>query len=118
MFFGHFALGFAAKRLVPQVSLAALFAAAQLAHRLDMPLYPGSPKFGLGLWNAPVLEKGIEIAMYAAGLAIYLRATSAKDGIGRWALWSAALVLSVLTVVWTWWADRHRMSTNDQRPYA
>ena len=212
MFIGHFALGFAAKRLVPRVSLAALFAAAQFAdvlwpvlvalgieqvridpgntastpldfvsypyshsllmlavwgvvfgwvcfkaapgkrvpavifalvvshwlldfitHRPDMPLYPGSPKFGLGLWNAPMLEKGIEIAMYAAGLAIYLRATSARDGIGRWALWSlvvflvagflassapppsvtalwsAAILLGALTVVWTWWADRHRV---------
>jgi hypothetical protein len=31
MFVGHFALGFAAKRAVPQLSLAVLFAAAQLA---------------------------------------------------------------------------------------
>jgi hypothetical protein len=31
VFAGHFALGFAAKRLTPRVSLAVLFAAAQLA---------------------------------------------------------------------------------------
>ena len=31
MFIGHFALGLAAKRAAPQVSLAVLFAAAQLA---------------------------------------------------------------------------------------
>ena len=31
MFIGHFALGYAAKRWVPRVSLAVLFAAAQLA---------------------------------------------------------------------------------------
>jgi len=31
MFIGHFALGFAAKRAAPRLSLAALFAAAQLA---------------------------------------------------------------------------------------
>ena len=31
MFIGHFAVGFAAKRVLPQASLAALFAAAQLA---------------------------------------------------------------------------------------
>jgi hypothetical protein len=31
MFIGHFALGFAAKRWTPRVSLAALFGAAQLA---------------------------------------------------------------------------------------
>jgi hypothetical protein len=34
MFIGHFALGFAAKRAAPGVSLAALFAAAQLADML------------------------------------------------------------------------------------
>lgn len=34
MFIGHFALGFAAKRLVPRVSLAVLFGAAQLADML------------------------------------------------------------------------------------
>ena len=31
MFIGHFAVGFAAKRVAPRLSLAALFAAAQLA---------------------------------------------------------------------------------------
>ena len=34
MFIGHFALGYAAKRAVPRVSLAALFGAAQLADLL------------------------------------------------------------------------------------
>lgn len=43
MFIGHFALGFAAKRLVPRVPLAVLFAAAQLA---DM-LWPVFVAFGL-----------------------------------------------------------------------
>ena len=213
MFIGHFALGFAAKRLVPQVQLAALFGAAQLAdllwpilvaagieqvridpgntastpldfvsypfshslaalivwgivfgwicyrmsrdqrvfwvilalvvshwpldfftHRPDMPLYPGGPKFGLGLWNFPMMEKAIEVTMYAIGLGIYVRVTSARDGIGKWAfrtlaafllagflasstpppsitaLWSAALILGGLTLLWTYWADRHRIS--------
>ena len=34
MFIGHFALGYAAKRWVPHLSLAVLFAAAQLADLL------------------------------------------------------------------------------------
>lgn len=214
MFIGHFALGFAAKRAVPRVSLAALFGAALFAdllwpalvatgieqvridpgntlatpldfvsypyshsllmlvvwgvlfgwicsrairgkrvfvitfalvvshwvldyvtHRPDLPLYPGGPKFGLGLWNHPALEKAVEVTMYAAGLWIYLRATRARDGIGRWglltlaaflligflassapppsvtALWATALCLGGLTLVLTYWADHHR-STN------
>jgi LexA-binding, inner membrane-associated putative hydrolase len=211
MFIGHFALGFAAKRATPRVSLAALFGAAQLAdllwpvfvaagveqvridpgntastpldfvsypyshslialalwgllfawicrtrvpdrrvfvtifalvvshwvldvvvHKPDMPLFPGSAKFGLGWWNYPAAEKALEVAMYAGGLWVYLRATRPRDGIGRWglwsiaaflfvgylasstpppsvtALWATAIGLGALTMVWTWIADRHR----------
>jgi hypothetical protein len=103
-----------------------------VTHRPDMPVYPGGPKLGLGLWNFVWLEKSIELAMYAAGFWIYMRATRERDGIGRWAVWSvaafllvgflassapppsvralwlAAVVLSAVTIMWTWWADRHR----------
>ena len=41
MFIGHFALGFAAKKATPSVSLAVLFAACQLA---DL-LWPKSARF-------------------------------------------------------------------------
>jgi membrane-bound metal-dependent hydrolase YbcI (DUF457 family) len=103
-----------------------------VTHRPDMPLYPSGPKLGLGLWNYPAAEKAIEIAMYVAGLWIYVRATTARDAIGRWALsgivaflfigflasgtpppsipalWIAATLLGGLTILWAWWADRHR----------
>ncbi|HMD35781.1 MAG TPA: hypothetical protein VKH42_12470 [Vicinamibacterales bacterium] len=172
MFIGHFALGFAAKRAAPRLSLATLFAAAQLAdllwpvlvfagveqvridpgntamtpldfvsypyshslatllvwavlfafvaarepsratpwvlmalvvshwvldfvtHRPDLPLYPGGPKLGLGLWNSVAATVAVETALFAAGLWIYLRATRARDAIGRWA--TAALVVVLL----------------------
>jgi hypothetical protein len=72
--------------------------------------------------------------MYAAGLWIYVRATRARDAIGRWALfslaalllilyllnsapppsitalWIAALAGGGLTLVWAYWADTHRTS--------
>ena len=51
MFVGHFALGFAAKRVTPRVSLVVLFAAAQLA---DL-LWPVFLAFGL---EADVLNPG------------------------------------------------------------
>jgi len=212
MFIGHLALGFAAKRAAPRVSLAMLFAAAQLAdilwpvlvaagveqvriapgftaftpfdfvsypyshslvflivwgvvlgfayrqltgdrqafgvlaalvvshwvldvatHAPDMPLYPGSVKLGLGLWNSIPATLAVELAMYAAGLWVYLRATQARDKAGRWGLLSLAVFLIVVYVasigsappsipgiylpaiagivlltVWAWWADRHR----------
>lgn len=213
MFIGHFALGFAAKRVVPRVSLGMLFLASQFAdvlwpafvmagieqvridpgntaftpldfvsypwshsllllagwglllggayrvvaggrwtvvvlsalvishwgldwisHGPDMPLYPGGPKLGLGLWNDVPATLGIETTLYAAGVAVYLRATRARDAAGRWAPLSLAATLLliyaanalsgpppsvsaivaagaagfVLLTAWAWWADRHR----------
>ena len=210
MFIGHFALGFAAKRATPRVSLAVLCAAAQTAdllwpifvgigieqvridsgntamtpldfisypyshsllmlviwglvvaglfrasgrtfvviaalvvshwvldwitHRPDMPLYPGGPKFGLGLWNSVGATVAVELAMFAAGLWVYMGATRPRDGKGRWgfwtlaaflvfvyianimgpppptvtALWIAAIAGGVVLVIWIWWVDRHR----------
>jgi hypothetical protein len=213
MFIGHLALGFAAKRAAPRVSLAMLFAAAQFADMLwpvflaiglehvriapgftaftpldfisypyshslvfligwgvalglvyraitgdvkafpvlavlvvshwgldfmthvpDMPLYPGSAKLGLGLWKSIPATLAVELAMYAAGLWVYLRVTGARDKIGRWAVLSLAVFLIivyvaninsappsvpaiylgaiagiVLLTIWAWWADRHRV---------
>jgi hypothetical protein len=214
VFVGHFALGFAAKRVTPRVSLAVLFAAAQPAdliwpvlvaagveqvridpgdtaftpldfisylyshsllfltvwgavfaavyrlmagrngraaaviaglvvshwvldvvtHRPDMPLYPGGRKVGLGLWNSVAATVTVELALYAAGVWIYARATDARDAVGRWSFVALAFVLLVLYIanvigptppsvtaistgaliggalltLWSWWTDRHR----------
>jgi len=213
MFIGHFALGFAAKPAAPRLSLAMLFAAAQLAdiiwpflvafgveqvriqpgitavtpldfvsypyshsllmlcvwgallgavcamvvhsrrafavvaalvvshwvldwvtHRPDMPLYPGGPKVGLGLWNSVAATVAVEVLMFAAGLWIYARATRARDAVGRRALPAlvgfllviylaniigppppgvmaivvAGIAGAVVIVLWAWWIDRHR----------
>jgi hypothetical protein len=213
MFIGHFALGLAAKRVTPRVSLGVLFAAAQLAdllwpfflavgleqvridpgntaltpldfvsypyshsllllfgwgavmafvcspfargrrvvavisglvvshwvldfitHRPDMPLYPGGPKLGLGLWNSIPAAVAVEVPMFVAGLWIYTRVTHPRDAIGRWAfgalvvtllliyvasifgppppsvtaLYIVAMAGGVLFTAWSAWADGHR----------
>jgi hypothetical protein len=105
-----------------------------VSHRPDMPLYPGGPRLGLGLWNSIIATVIVEGLMFAIGVGIYLRVTRAKDGIGRWGLLSfvvavsafyvanifsppppsvrllgiGALALSSLLILWAWWADRHR----------
>jgi hypothetical protein len=106
-----------------------------LMHRPDMPLYPGGPKYGLGLWNSIPATVAIELPMYIAGLWLYRRATRARDAIGRWgflllittllmiyigdalsseappsvgALTVVAAIGGVLFTAWSWWADRHR----------
>jgi hypothetical protein len=103
-------------------------------HRADLPLWPGasSPKVGWGLWNSIPVTYVIEFAIYVIGIAVYLRATRARDRIGSWGLWAYILVLAILFVTsngspppseralawtasgiwlfvpWAWWVDKHR----------
>jgi len=212
MFIGHFALGLAAKRAAPRVSLVILFVAVQLAdllwpllvmtgveqvrldpgataftpldfisypyshsllslvvlglvlgyayrqvtgnrgavlllaslvvshwvldvvtHRPDVPLYPGGPRLGLGLWNSIPATLAVEIPIFAAGLWLYLLSTTARGAVGRWgfaglmvclvavylgsignpppslpALYLSAIAGSAVILGWTWWIDGHR----------
>jgi membrane-bound metal-dependent hydrolase YbcI (DUF457 family) len=216
VFIGHYALGFAAKRLAPRTSLGTLFVAPTLAdllwpiflllgvehahvvpgpnpfltlwlddypyshslfalivwgalfgyvykaktgdkraalviallvashwvldvvtHRPDIQLYPGGAKLGLGLWNSPAATVIVESILLIAGVAVYLRATRARDGVGRWGIWGLAVVLAgsyystlftpsptdmralaigglffeAVFVLVAWWVDRHRDAT-------
>ena len=56
-----------------------------VSHRPDMPLWPGGPRLGLGLWNSVPATIAVELAMLAAGLGLWLSATRARDRLGRWA---------------------------------
>jgi|SRR5436190_2939059 len=104
-----------------------------LTHRPDLPLWPGGPLVGLGLWNAPIAETVLEAAIYLGGVAMYLRGTRPRDRVGRvsaWIFaafvpllhlasavspppampalaWSAAVVPWPL-LLWARWFDRHR----------
>ena len=50
-----------------------------LVHRPDLPLYDSAAKVGFGLWNAPVLAFGLEIALLFGGMWLYFRTgTSAR----------------------------------------
>ena len=213
MFIGHFALGFAAKRAAPTISLALLFTACQLAdilwpvfvaaglesvriapgitaftpldfvsypyshslvalclwgallgsacwlfgagarasllvaalvlshwlldfvsHRPDMPIYPGGALWGLGLWNSVPATLIVELLLFGTGLWVYVRATRARDSVGRWsfaglvaflliayfaniaggpppsvtAIYVAGIAGALLLIAWSWWTDRHR----------
>jgi membrane-bound metal-dependent hydrolase YbcI (DUF457 family) len=105
-----------------------------ITHVPDLPLYPGSAtRVGLGLWRSPAATIVVEGAIFLAALAAYLRATRARDRVGRWALaplvafllivyvasllgppppnataiGASALLLWLLTP-WAYWIDRHR----------
>ena len=64
-----------------------------VTHRPDLPLYPGGPKVGLGLWHSVAATLIVEATMFVAGLAIYLKTTRARDRIGRYGLAGFVLVL-------------------------
>ena len=103
-------------------------------HRPDLPLWPGSDVLvGFGLWRSVPLTMLIELVVFGAGLALYLRGTRARDRIGSWGLWGMVALLMLialgslfgpapasgmavawsalglwLLVPWSWWVDRHR----------
>ncbi len=104
-----------------------------LMHRPDLPVYPGGPMLGLGAWNSVALTIGLEVVVFGAGIAVYLRTTVAKGPQGQWALWGFvvlfglayfasllgpppgdartlawAALLQWLIVPWGWWIDAQR----------
>ncbi len=106
-----------------------------IVHRPDLPLWPGGPRVGLGLWYSVAATLAVEGALFVAGVWIYSTATQARDRIGRWALGAlivflAAAYLSgldgspppspaavawvgvaavVILLPWAAWIDRHRV---------
>ena len=112
-----------------------------LVHRPDLPLWPGSAALiGLGLWNSIAATLLVEGALFAAGVAIYVRHAPVRDATGAFAFWAligflvlayvanivgppppsvstiayAGLAGGALFAAWAWWADRHRGSVKAQ----
>jgi hypothetical protein len=107
-----------------------------ITHGPDLPLWPGSElKAGLGLWHSVPGTVVVEVALFAAAVVWYARATRAVDRTGRWAWWvlvaflaltylanllgppppsATAVAVSALAlwllVAWAWWIDRHRVA--------
>jgi cytochrome bd-type quinol oxidase subunit 2 len=106
-----------------------------VVHRPDLPLWPGGPKVGLGMWNSKPATLIVELLLFFGALVIYLRATRAKDRTGSIAFWAlivfllaiyavnatstppadadpkviaASALALVLLIPWGAWIDRHR----------
>jgi hypothetical protein len=105
-----------------------------ITHAQDMPIYPGSPRFGLTLWNSIAGTMIVELLMFAIGVGLYVRVTRARDSIGRYALAAYVVLLliayvgdrfsdppssvgeiawlgiiaSAVLIPWAWWFERHR----------
>jgi hypothetical protein len=104
-----------------------------ISHGPDLPLWPGGPKVGLGLWDSVPATVAVEGGMFALGVWLYASGTRAQDRTGRGALWGLAGFLAAvyvgnlagppppsaravavsalaiwLLVAWGYWVDRHR----------
>ena len=106
-----------------------------ISHGPDMPLYPGGPRFGLGLWNSIAGTLVVELLMFASGIWMYVNTTRARDRIGHYAFiayvvlllvtyigdrfssppssvgeiaWPGIIAVLIMTP-WAWWFDRHRV---------
>jgi hypothetical protein len=66
------------------------------SHRPDMPLWPGGPRLGLGLWNSVPATITVELLLFAASIAVALSATRARDRVGRWGFAGLAAFLFVI----------------------
>ncbi len=106
-----------------------------VTHEPDIPVFlSGGPRLGLGLWNSREATLLVELAMFAVGVAVYIRSTEARDRIGRLATWGLVAFLLIgylssafgppppsvaalawgaqlgwLILVWAIWADAHRV---------
>jgi membrane-bound metal-dependent hydrolase YbcI (DUF457 family) len=69
-----------------------------ITHRPDLPLWPGGPLVGLGLWRSLPATVAVEGLLFLGGAALYLRATRATDRTGRWALWALLTFLMAVYV--------------------
>ena len=130
----HWRTGYARGALVVALAVVSHWVLDLATHRPDMPLYPGGPKLGLGLWNSVAGTVIIEVLMFAAGTWIYLRTTRARDAAGRYGLGALLALLGLsyggsllggappsmraieiggiifgwLFVAWAGWGDKHR----------
>jgi hypothetical protein len=65
-----------------------------VVHSPDLLLIPGGDlRIGFGVWNSIPATLAIEITMFAAGIIIYLRSTTAKGAAGNISFWSFVIVL-------------------------
>jgi hypothetical protein len=68
-----------------------------ITHRPDLPLWPGGPKAGLGLWNSIPATFIVEGALFVVAVEVYRRAFKARDRVGRWSFWS---LVALTTLIW------------------
>jgi len=109
-----------------------------IVHRPDLPLYPGDQtRHGLDLWDSFAGSLSVELALFVAGIILFLRSTRARAPFGAIGFWVLVVLLALgylaavfgppppstnavagsVIVLWlffafAWWFDRHREPTH------
>ena len=108
-----------------------------VSHVPDVPVGFSGPFVGLGLWRSRTATILVELALYFAGVALYARATRARDRTGAAGFWTLVVFLFVFSlgslyappppsvtavalgtlsmffiVLWGYWLDRHRQAAD------
>jgi hypothetical protein len=73
-----------------------------ITHRPDLPLWPGGPMVGAGLWNSIAGTLLVEGSLLAFGVWLYFGSTTARDATGRWALVALVAVTGLIWVTQPW----------------
>jgi hypothetical protein len=68
-----------------------------ITHAPDLPLWPGGPRVGLGLWNSVGATLVVEGGLFVAAIAVYLRATAPRNAKGTSAFWA---LIGLTTAIW------------------
>lgn len=104
-----------------------------VTHAPDLPLYPGGPRLGLGLWSSVPATIVVELGVFAFGLWSYTTLTDPSDKVGSRGMNAFVGLLTVLFLgsafgppppsaeavamvgiagwllpLWAWWFDAHR----------
>jgi membrane-bound metal-dependent hydrolase YbcI (DUF457 family) len=83
-------------------AVASHWALDYVTHRPDLPLWPGGPKYGLGLWNSIAGTLIVEGALFIGAVEAYRRAFRARDPAGGWSFWSLVVLLGALWIAGAW----------------
>jgi|SRR6266545_3168235 len=69
-----------------------------VTHVSDLPLWPGGPLHGLGLWRSVPGTVSVEVTLYIVGVALYASATRARNRTGVVALWAFVVFAGAIYV--------------------
>lgn len=73
-----------------------------VVHAPDLPLWPGGPAVGIGLWDSIPGTILVEGTLMTTCLWLYASATAPRDAVGRWALVGLVTVTGLIWVTQPW----------------